>query len=159
MKKYIALLLTLVLLCGMFIGCSAKETSVPHSHEDLTIRIPVDFIDLSDEEFAEGLSFVYALDPIAVNGLREPKATFEAYGLDLDLEQYGKFLMMSNQVNAELSKKDDVRYFSYEADAYTYVVTLWETESAFWTVQAYCPTADYSKVKGDMWEILRSVTV
>ena len=67
--------------------------------------------------------------------------------------------MMSNQVNAQLQEKDDVRFFSYKAGEYTYVVSLWETEEAFWTVQAYCPTADYSKVKNDIWDILSSVTV
>ena len=156
MKKLILLLLVLSLFLT---GCGAKETTAPHAYEDLTIHIPTDYIDLSDEEFAQGLAFVFGLDPIALNGMREEKATFEAYGLELDLERYGDFLMMSNQVDADLSKKDGVLYFTYTSEEFTYVVSLWETEEAFWTVQAYCPTADYSKVKSDIWNILKSVTV
>lgn len=159
MKQILSLSLALALCIGLLCGCMDEETTVSHAYEDLTIYIPTDYIDLSGEEFAQGLSFVFGMNPIAVNGLREPKSTFTAYGLNLDLKQYGKFLMMSNQVNAQLQEKDGVRFFSYKAGEYTYVVSLWETEEAFWTVQAYCPTADYSKVKNDIWDILSSVTV
>ena len=67
--------------------------------------------------------------------------------------------MKSNNVKSTLSEKDGICYFSYASGAFTYVVTLWETEDAFWTVQAYCPTADYDSVKDDIWEILSSITV
>ena len=156
MRKLIPLLLILSLL---LVGCGAKETTAPHAYEDLTIRIPTDYIDLTGEEFAAGLSFVFGRDPIAINGLREEKTAFEAYGLKLDLETYGNLLLKSNQIAGTLEKKDGIYTFSYEASDMTYVVTLHETETAFWTVQAYCPTADYNKVKFDIWNILKSVTV
>ena len=35
---------------------------------------------------------------------KEEKAAFEAYGLQLTLEDYGKFLMLSNNVTSELTK-------------------------------------------------------
>ena len=156
MKKLLLLLLVLSLcLCG----CGAKEATLSHTYEDLTIQIPVDYIALTGADFASELDFVFGLDPIAVNGLREEKATFEAYGLTLELEDYGKFLMLSNNVTSQLEKKDGIYTFTYESGNMTYVVTLHETDAAFWTVQAYCPTADYSKVKNDIWDILSSVTV
>lgn len=159
MKRTLTLLLVLVLCIGVLSGCGTQEAAVSHTYEDLTISLPADFIDLSDEDFAEGLDFVYGLDPIAVNGLREKKATFEAYGLELDLESYGKFVIKANNISGTLEQKDGIWTFTYESGDYTYVVTLWETEKAYWTVQAYCPTENYSKVKKDMWEILSSVTV
>ena len=152
-------LLLLVVLCLCLSACGAKETTAPHAYEDLTIRIPTDYIDLSGEEFAEGLSFVFGKDPIAINGMREEKATFEAYGLELDLQTYGKFLMKSNNVTSELEEKDGVLHFTYTSGEFTYVVTLWETGEAFWTVQAYCAAGDYNKAKGDIWDILKSITV
>ena len=156
MKKALLLLL---ILCLCLTGCGAKETTAPHSFEDLTIRIPTDYTDLSGEEFAQDLTFVFAKDPIALNGHREEKALFAAYGLQLDLEAYGDLLMKSNNVNSTLEQKDGIWNFSYTSGDFTYVVTLWETESAFWTVQAYCPAEEYSKIQKDIWNILSSVTV
>jgi cobyrinic acid a,c-diamide synthase len=49
--------------------------------------------------------------------------------------------------------------FTYEANGYTYLVTLLETESAYWTVQAYCPTTDFEAAKDQMWEILTSIKI
>lgn len=156
MKK--ALLLLLILsLC--LTGCSSKEVTVTYPFADLTIQLPEDYIDLSGEEFARDLNFVFGKDPIAVNGHREEKATFAAYGLDLDLQTYGDLLMKSNQVTGQLIQKDGIWNFTYASGEFTYVVTLWETDSAFWTVQAYCMTREYNKVKNDIWDILSSVTV
>ena len=150
----------LLLVCALCLAaCGAEETTAPHAYEDLTIRIPTDYIDLSDEAFAEGLDFVFGLDPVAINGLREEKATFQAYGLELDLERYGKLLIASNNVSSQLIQTDGIWNFSYVSGDMTYVVTLWETEEAYWTVQGYCPTESYHKVKKDIWNILSSVTV
>jgi hypothetical protein len=156
MRKLILLLLVFA-LC--FTACGAKETTAPHTYDDLTIRIPTEYVELTGEDFAAGLDFIFGLDPIAINGLREEKATFEAYGLSLDLESYGSFVILANNVSATLEQKDGIHTFSYESGGFTYVTTIWETEDAFWTVQAYCPTENYAKAKKDMWNILSSVTV
>ena len=159
MKKCGILLLVLALLCASAAGCGAKEATTLHSFQDLSICIPSDYINLSDESFAQSLDFVFGKDPIAINGIREEKTTFTAYGLDIDLQQYGDLLIKSNNVRSALDEKDGIRYFSYESGDFTYIVTLWETEEAFWTVQAYCSTKDYRTVKSDIWNILKSVTV
>ena len=144
MRKLILLLLVFA-LC--FTACGAKETTAPHTYEDLTIRIPTEYVELTGEDFATGLDFIFGLDPIAINGIREEKATFEAYGLDLDLETYGNLLAKSNNVSGRLTREDGIWTFSYTSGDMTYVVTLWETEEAFWTVQGYCPTENFAKAK------------
>ena len=158
MRKLIALS-TLICLCLSIAACGHEPSLKSHTFQDLTIQIPTDYINLSGEEYAAGLDFVFGLDPIAVNGLREEKAAFEAYGLELDLQTYAKFLLMSNNVSGELAEKDGIHTFSYVSGEFTYVVTLWETEDAFWTVQAYCATEDFPKAEKKMWNILSSVTV
>lgn len=159
MKKSAVFLLALVLLFTTLAGCGNRKSTATYTHDDLTITLPANFIDMSDEDFAAELSFIYGLDPIAVNGLRESKSTFTAYGLEVDLERYGQLLISSNNVQAKLEHKDDVLFFTYASNGFSYVVTLWETEEAFWMVQAYCPTENYNKVKNDIWKILSSVTV
>ena len=156
MKKLFVLILVLSLCMT---GCGVKEASVSHSIEDLTIRLPAGYMDLSDETYAAELNFLFGKDPIAVNGLREEKTTFADYGLNMDLEGYGRFIILANQVDATLEQKDGIYTFSYESSGFTYVVTVWQTEDAFWTVQAYCPSESYGKAKSEMWRILRSVKV
>ena len=163
MKRIICVLLVILSCLGLCACGKEKVATAPHTYEDITIQLPEDFIDLSDEAFASDLVFIQGKDPIAVNGLREEKALFESYGLELDLLRYAKLVVLSNNLTMQPEEKDGVLTFSYEAVtdgvSYTYVVTLWETKDAYWTVQAYCPTADYQKVKNDIWEILSSVTV
>lgn len=156
MKKLIILAL---ILCVCLSGCAHEAADPSYAFEDLSIQIPEDYINLTGEDFAQGLQFVFGKDPIALNGLREEKATFAAYGLQLDLEDYGNLLRKANNVQGELKRTDGIWNFSYDAKGFTYVVTLWETEEAFWTVQSYCPTENYSEVKDQMWKILSSVTV
>ena len=155
MRKLILLLVCVLCLTG----CAPEPAAPSYAFDDLSIQIPEDFINLSEESFAQDLNFVFGRDPIAFNGLREEKATFEAYGLEMDLERYAKLLIAANNQACQPTQTDGIWNFSYEAGEMTYVVTLWETEEAYWTVQGYCPTKDYHKVKKDIWNILSSVTV
>ena len=159
MKKHFVLLLALVLCIGLLSGCGAKETSAPHAFEDLTIRLPLEFLDLSDASYAAGYDFVYGMEQVTVSGLRDEKVLFESHSMDLTLELYGQLVMELNGLNRELTQKDGIWHFTYEAGGYTYVVSLWETKDAFWTVQAYCPTESYGKACDQMWQILKSITV
>ena len=156
MRKLIAMLL---LLCLVLTGCGKDVSTWTFTADDLSIEIPEDFIAINGEGFAEDMDFIFGLDPIAINGMRQEKAIFEAYGLNWDLESFGKFVMNANNVSASLEQKDNICFFTYTSNGFSYVVTLWETAEAFWIVQGYCPTEDYNTVKNDIWEILSSVTV
>ena len=156
----------LLVICACLGLCACGKEKVPtaaFTYEDLTIHLPENFIDLSEEAFASGLTFLHGLDPIAINGMREEKALFASYGLELDLEQYAKLVVLSNNLTIQPETKDGILMFSYEAlsdgVSYTYVVTLWETQKAFWTVQSYCPTADFPDVQKEIWEIFKDIRV
>ena len=162
--KRLLLLILVGILCLAAAGCGTKEPAwVQHTYQDLTISLPENFIDLSREDFAAGMDFLQGLDPIAVNGLREEKSLLAQYGLEPDLQTYAQLVISANELTVSLEEQDNIPYFTYEATAegvsYTYVVTLWETQEAFWSVQSYCPTADYPAAKDTMWTILKSVKV
>ena len=152
MKKPFALLLALVLCIGLISGCGAKKLS--HSHDGLILRLPEDYLDLSDETYAQEWDFMYGLAPITLSGLQDEKSLF-----DTDLQGYGQLILKSNDLSSTLTEKDGIPTFTYESGSYTYVVTLWETKDAYWTVQAYCPTADFQEVKDSMWDILADIKV
>ena len=152
MKKPFALLLALVLCIGLISGCGAKKLS--HSHDGLTLRLPEEYLDLSDQAYAQDWDFMYGLAPITISGLQDAKALFNT-----DLPGYGQLILKSNDLACPLTEKDGIPTFTYQSGSYTYVVTLWETKDAYWTVQAYCPTADYENVSASMWEILADIKV
>ena len=157
MRKHFVLLLALLLCITLLSGCSAKETTAPHSFGDLTLRLPVEFLDLSDASYAAEYDFLFGMDPVIISGLRDEKALLASF--DLDIQRYGQLVIEINGLSCDLTQKDGIWNFTYEAEGYTYVVTLQETKDAFWTVQAYCPTESYPQVNSQMWEILKSVTV
>ena len=151
-------LILLVILSLCLTGCGGKADAVFRNFTDLSIEIPEDYLDLSKESFAVDLDFIFGKDPITVSGYAEEKEAFLEYGLELDLQDYGELLMASNKVESQLTEKNGIYCFTYTAGEFTYLVTLWETESSFWTVQAYCMTKEYSKVEDEIWKILSSVT-
>ena len=159
MRKHFVLLLALVLCITLLSGCGAKETTAPHTYEDLTIRLPIEFLDLSQASYAAEYDFMWGLDPVIVSGLRDEKARFETAGLDLSLEDYGTLILQSNGVSSSLYHTEELLHATYEKSEYIYVVTFWETKNAFWTVQAYCPQEDYQQVIPQIQEILSSVSV
>ena len=78
-------------------------------------------------------------------------------------EEYGQLMIELNEMDCELTRKDDVWTFVYEADvdgtSYTYLSAVYASETHFWTVQAYCATSDYAKNYDTMWAMLKSVIV
>ena len=70
MKKLIPLLLVLSLCLA---GCGHESAAPSYAFQDLSIQIPEDYIDLSQEEVATGLDFLFGKDPIAVNGLEKKR--------------------------------------------------------------------------------------
>ncbi len=156
MRKSTAALLVLVLCIGLMSGCGAKEPSTLHTFHDLTILLPLEFLDLSNAAFAKDYDFLFGYDPITVSGLRDEKTLFASY--DLNTERYGMLVMEINGLDSKLTKTDGIWNTVYTSGDYTYVVTFHETKDAFWTVQSYCPTGNYSQASDLMWEILKSVT-
>ena len=56
MKKFLALILVLSLFLS---GCAHEAADPSYAFDDLSIQIPEDYINLSDEEFAADLAFVF----------------------------------------------------------------------------------------------------
>lgn len=140
-------------------GCGAKETAATHSFQELSITLPVEALDLGTDADCD---FRFACGVVTVSGIREDRESLRQAGIDPDLYQYTDLLIRAHGLDCQRLQTDGITYFNYEAgapQAFTYVVTVWETENSFWTVQAYCRSEDYAAVKDAMWQYLRSVTV
>ena len=157
MRRRIAavlLVLSLLLCCG----CSAQE----QTHQELTLQLPKDFVDLSAEPYAEDFDFLYQNSAVAVAGIRESKASLLL--LDFPSAQYyAQIQMKRNDLPGQPEQKDGIWYFSYEAVSagtpMTYICAVYECETCFWLVQTYCKSEAFPAQQEAMWEYLSSVTV
>ncbi len=161
MKRIISLTLALLLVVSCLFGCSLGEKTM--SVDGLTITVPGYFQDYSTEDFAEGKDFVYGFGSMAVMGLSEEISGLSDYMEEATVEEYGELMIELNEMDCELTRKDDVWTFVYDADvdgtSYTYLSAVYASETHFWTVQAYCATSDYAKNYDTMWAMLKSVIV
>ena len=159
MKRLLALLLVLTICIATVSGCSAKEKFASHTYGDLTISLPVNAVDLSAQY--SDFDFLFGCGLVTVGGIREDRALLQAHGIDT-VQQFTELLIHAHQLECQPLKTDGITYFNYEAgqpQQFTYVVTVWETADAFWSVQAYCRAEDYATVRDIMWQYLRSTTV
>ncbi len=166
MRKLLALLLAAVLVLGSLSGCSVLEKIVEDqtvSKDALTITFPGYYLDLSGEDYAEGMEFLYGFGNAAVLATKEDRATLEALIPDLSAKSYAELFIETNSLSSTVEEKDGLVTFRYTATAsgteFTYLCVVFMAESDIWTVQAYCPTSELADNEADLWEILTSVQV
>ena len=106
------------------------------------------------------MDFLYTYGGTGFLGIREKRLDFPAGYENMDLEAYGKFVILGNGLSCDLQKKDGFYTFSYEKDApegkLTYVAIVLESKDAFWTVQGYCLSSFYGENAAFLWETLKS---
>lgn len=166
MKKIIAIVLTLTLALSALCGCSALEDVIADqtiTKDALTITFPGYYLNLSDEDYAEGMEFLYGFGNAAVMAIKEDRATLEAILPNLTAKDYAELFIESNNLTGTAEEKDGIVTFRYTADAsgteFTYICAVFMAQTDIWTVQAYCPTSELAKNEADMWKILSSVKV
>lgn len=165
MKKFSVILLVLALALGLFAGCSdvLDEVVPPQTVniDDLTMTLPGYFIDWSDEDWAEGIPFVYGFNSSAVLGIKEDVATLEATIPGLTAKDYADLFVESNELTSTVSDEDGLVTFTYTANSestnITYLCGVFKGSTNFWVVQCYCATEDYSEFEADFIETLKSV--
>ena len=141
MRRFLPLLLALtVFLLG---ACGTRS----QAHGDLTVQLPDEFVDLSDESFASDFDFLYQGRGVAVAGIRESRqAVAAAYG-QLDAQQYAALSMKLHGIPGDPVRTDGIWHFSYSAvsngQQIAYLCAVYETEESFWLVQSYCPAEHY----------------
>ena len=157
MKRF-AGILCLMLILSLLMGCRTPTKAV--SCMELSVEVPMTYLDLSSQDYAEDLDMMYGDGHVVVAAVRNDRAELESYIEDLTLEGYGELVIEMNELDTGLIQKDGLWTFSYEADSngdmFTYVAAVYESDTSFWTVQAYCLTAEYEKYQDTMWEVVSS---
>ena len=162
-KSGIAGLLCLFLAVSLLAGCSAPETppkDEPIVCTDLALVLPGDFshMDSGSPDPFINASFLFGKDTLMLKGvsvLREGDAAL----MEMTLEQYTAQVISENNLSCAPEKVANGYRFTYEsqADGKTYVCLTVNTAARFWTVQCYCPKADYSKYADRITAVLDTV--
>lgn len=154
MKKHLIFPILFLLIC--LTGCSGKPAATEHRFEELRLSLPAAYVNLTGEKAFTEYDFLFSDGTVTLAGIREEKALLPGF----HLQSYGQLVIRAHRLDCQLLQSDGITYFNYEAGvpAFTYVVGLWETEDAFWSVQAYCKSEDYAASREAMWQLLQSVT-
>ena len=130
-------LVLLICLC-LLAGCS-DPVGYAKTHKDLTLILPADFLDLSQESYAEDADFLYGRHSLVFKGLAESKASLKA----MTLQEYTDTVVSANQKTATPEVSGAGYIFTYEANiggtVYAYTVATYEAQENFWILQFYCP--------------------
>jgi len=154
MKWRIALCALLV-LCQLT-GCSAGGNAV--RCKDLSLTLPADFMDLSQESYAEDADLYCGRTTLIVKGLAEEKAGL----VDMTLGEFTDYVISSNKLTCAPTPTDYGFVFTYEATVgetpYTYTTATTEGETNFWIIQCYCPSENAAENNADIQSILNSIS-
>ena len=126
--------------------------------DDLQLTLPGDFIDLSEEAYAQDADFLYGRNTLIVKGMAEKKAGLKK----MTLAEYTDLMITGNELDCSATVGSNGYRFVYRAAvgerSYTYYSATFEGKENFWSVQCYCPSEDFAKHQSAMEEMLNSVT-
>ncbi len=130
-RRILACLLAVVLLAG----CS-DPVGYGVTHKDLTLILPADFIELTDNDNAD---FLYGRHSLVFKGLAEAKTGLE----EMTLREYTDQVISANKKKTTPQASGAGFLFTYEATVdgavYSYTVATYEGQENFWILQFYCP--------------------
>lgn len=164
MKRSFAALLLLAMMLG-FAACGGTNGSNTQTVtvQDLTVTLPGRYINLSHNEYADGTQLLYGYGTAVVMADREERAGFEADYPDLNAYGYANMFVITNDLVSTVENRDGLVTFRYEKTvndrSFTYVCGVYRGKTHFWTVQAYCPTADLTSLESEFMAILKSVII
>jgi len=163
MKRLLCGLLTLVLGTLLLAGCAKILPEQTIVCDELSITLPGNFLDMSDEEFAQEFEMVYGITNLAVCVIKEPVADLISIFPDMNAEEYAQLAVDTYGLDATVEVIDGIPSFTYEAQAsemeFTYLVGIFKSETNFWMVQCYCNRAEYAQKQSQMWEYITSVKI
>ena len=152
MKRFTVCLL--LILC--LLGCSASS-EITLSCKDLTITLPDIYLDLSKEDYARDVDFLYGRERLIVLGFGEKKSDLNVYNLDA----YTALVLKGNSLSSTLETVEDGYRFTYKMPVvdteYVYVTGTYEGREHFWVVQCYCPAEYLDTYQQEIDIILDSV--
>ena len=156
MKKPMQAFICLLVLVCILTGCS-DPVGKQMQYEDLSLTLPADFLDLSEESYAKDADFLYGWRTLVFMGLSEKKANLK----EMTLDEYTGYVISGNKLSCTPTVTGSGYVFTYEAAVentlYTYVTATVEGKTNFWILQFYCPSENLAENQPEIDIILQSI--
>ena len=152
------------IIIGVFIGSLIFEKEKTGDKKDftakgITITLTDEFEKVKDKRFEVS----YATEDVSVFVLKEKFSSAEGFS-DYTLDQYAEKMIESNSLTtAELGFKDDLTYFTYNAENtetnknIVYYSYVYKSHDAFWAVQFAVEDANVEKYEKKIFEWAKTV--
>ena len=160
MKRIILIALCLLLGASLLAGCDdGYPEGKTLTFADLQITLPGDFINLSEEAYAQDADLLCGRNTLIVKGMEEKKADLQV----TTLEQYTGLVIAGNKLTCTPEVYGKGYLFSYETPVgdtkYTYVTATFESAGSFWVFQFYCPSENLKENQPEIDIILSGIRV
>ena len=156
--KWTAVLCLMLAVC-LLAGCTNYPLGTTVICKDLQLTVPGDFVDLSEESYAQDADFLYGWNTLVFMGLSEDKSKLQK----MTLEDYTSLVISGNGRSSTPQACGDGFLFTYEATVadtlYTYTTATFEGPSNFWILQFYCPSVHLEENQPEIDIILESIQV
>ena len=139
-----------------------EATAVPvETHtvtcEDLTMTVVTNRLEDKTEEWDNGATGCYVVNnKFAVMASREDSSSIAG---DPDLETYINVILQTNDFDSEVAYHDEIPYFTYTNDEFTFIVTVHKGTNSYWFLQTYCATENFSELEPQIWDVLTTVQI
>lgn len=179
--KYISIIALLLTVCFLFAGCKdgkqkgknpleqvptlhgslsveTEPQEVTFTHSGVTVTLPGNFQDYTELPLGEQYTFLYAEPFVGLIGIEDIKE-------DLDdnitsLEAYAAY--QASVFGGEAVEKDGLWTLVYEDltqnEPQKMVCAFYETEQAYWMIQAYCTSDTFETHEEAMWSYVKAPT-
>lgn len=162
MKRACRVLAAFLVLAALLAGCNKPE--VPDQTvtcQDLTLTLPGDYVNLSGEDYAADVEFLYGHGDEAVLGIKQSRSVFMESFPEMSALDFAQLFVDKAGLALEITEQDGFATFLYTANAagteVTYLSGVYMTEENFWVVQFYCPSEAFSGRQADFMRFLGSV--
>ena len=163
MTKFVKVLCAVLALCLLFCGCEGLQQEQTVSCGELVLTLPASYVDLSDQDYAAGFSFVYGFENEAVLAISESRAPLEEYYPDINAEKYAMRLVEVNKYDCQVGKLGELVTFTYTATAdeaeLTYLCGVFMGAENFWCVQFYCPAEAFESNQSKFMSYLQKIAL
>ena len=159
MKSKRTAILCLCLALCLLAGCAKYPLGITVTCKDLQVTVPGDFVNLSEDSYAQDADFLYGWNTLVFMGLAEDKSKLQ----EMTLEAYTSLVISGNGRDCTPQACGDGYLFTYEAAVsdtlYTYTTATFEGPSNFWILQFYCPSKNLEENQPEINIILESIQV